>query len=177
MSLDPARPEPASLLADAAGGNADALARLMALHDGSMRRICMVITGDTAMVDEAVQLAWVRAWRRMGTLRDESRLRAWLMSIAANEARQQVRAAARRRTREVQGALPHPAVDPSLSDDLLDLADALARLSPDDRRLIALRHLGGLSSDEMARELGGSASSVRGRLARALERLRTELNR
>jgi RNA polymerase sigma-70 factor (ECF subfamily) len=175
--LDRPEPErPASLVAAAGSGDVEALARIMALHDGSMRRICMVVTGNAALADDAVQAAWVRAWRSIRSLRDPARLRPWLMSIAANEARQLVRSASRRRAHEA-AAEPSLPPDPALRGELLDLAAALERLPLDDRRLIALRHLAGLSSEEIAREIGGSAASVRGRLARALARLRQEMDR
>jgi RNA polymerase sigma-70 factor (ECF subfamily) len=177
VALDRAEPEPpAALVAAVAAGDVDALARVMALHDGSMRRICMVVTGNTALVDDAVQAAWVRAWRSMRGLRDPTRLRPWLMSIAANEARHLLRSAYRRSDHERTWQLAEPA-DPALRGELLDLAAALERLGPDDRRLIALRHLAGLSSEEIARELGGSPASVRGRIARALARLRKDMDR
>jgi RNA polymerase sigma factor (sigma-70 family) len=64
-----------------------------------------------------------------------------------------------------------------MEGDLLDLADAVSRLEPDERRLLALRYVADLTSDDIAREVGGSASSVRGRLARIIRRLRTELLR
>jgi RNA polymerase sigma-70 factor (ECF subfamily) len=127
-------------------------------------------------VDDAVQGAWVRAWRSMRGLRDPARLRPWLMSIAANEARQLVRSANRRSAHERAWEMPEPA-DPTRRAELLDLAAALQRIDPGDRRLIALRHLAGLTSEEIARELGRSPASVRGRLARALARLRLEMDR
>ena len=170
-------PESASLIEAAASGDADALARIMALHDGSMRRICMVITGDPALVDDAVQAAWVAAWRRLGTLRDPARLRPWLMSVAANEARQLIRAASRRHGHEQRARPPTFGADPSLRAEVLDLAAAVSHLDPDARRLLALRYVAGLTSEEIAREVGGSPSSVRGRVARLVERLRKELGR
>jgi len=60
--------------------------------------------------------------------------------------------------------------------DLVDLERALGRLEPDDRRLIAMRYVAGLDSTEIAAQLGGSASGVRSRLARLLDRLRTDLD-
>ena len=53
---------------------------------------------------------------------------------------------------------------------------ALAHLKPDDRRLLALRFVAGFDSTEIARHTGLSASGVRSRLARLLDRLRTEID-
>lgn len=168
-------PGEASLVEAAANGDVDALARMMALHHGSMVRICMVVTGDASLAADAAQDAWVTAWRRLRTLRDPQRLRPWLMSVAANEARQLLRRAHRRGTYERMAPPGLPAPDPAARVEVLDLADAVGRLDVDDRRLLALRYVGGLTSDEIARELGGSGSAVRGRLARIVARLRLEL--
>ncbi len=159
----------------AASGDVEALAEVMAAHDGDMTRICMVITGDVASARDAVQAAWPIAWRRMGTLRDPSRLRAWLMAVAANEARQLIRRERRRATHDGRAFALVQSPDPADAGDRLDLVAALARLAPDERRLIALRVAADLSSEEIARELGTTASAVRGRLARVLARLRGEL--
>ena len=57
----------------------------------------------------------------------------------------------------------------------LDLSNALARLDPDDRTLLALRYVAGFDSTELGKATGRSASGTRARLARLLDRLRTEL--
>jgi RNA polymerase sigma factor (sigma-70 family) len=49
-------------------------------------------------------------------------------------------------------------------------------LPPDDRRLLALRYVAGLDSTQIATHLGLSASGVRTRLARLLDRLRVDLD-
>lgn len=164
-----------AVLVRASNGDPQALAQIMAAHSGDMARICMVICGDPDVADEAVQVAWTSAWRRLGSLRDPDRLRPWLMAIAANHARQLLRSAGRRRSYE-GSVMAAAALDPGSRPELLDLAEAVAHLQPDERRLVGLRFVGGLTSEEIARELGGSASSVRGRLARIVKRLRTELD-
>lgn len=63
-----------------------------------MTRVCFVICGDLDVADEAVQAAWPIAWHKLGSLRDPGRVRPWLVSIAANEARRLIR---RRRRRTV----------------------------------------------------------------------------
>lgn len=141
----------------------------------------MVITGNRALVDDAVQAAWVTAWRRLGSLRDADRLRPWLMSVAANEARQLIRSIGRRADYERAAASAQashgPGGDPAAAADRVDLVQAVRQLSPDERRLVALRFVADLTSEQIARELGGSASAVRGKLARIVARLRRELDR
>ena len=57
----------------------------------------------------------------------------------------------------------------------MDLDAALSLLSPRDRQLVALRYGLDLTSEEIAPQLGISASGVRARLRRVLRRLRKEL--
>jgi RNA polymerase sigma factor (sigma-70 family) len=65
--------------------------------------------------------------------------------------------------------------EPADRAEYLDLARAVRLLDADDRRLVALRYVAGLTSPEIAREVGGTAAAVRGKLARAVARLRREL--
>jgi RNA polymerase sigma-70 factor (ECF subfamily) len=161
----------------AAAGDETAFARIVGAHHDDMTRVCFVICGDLDIADEAVQAAWPIAWRKLGSLRDASRLRSWLVSIAANEARQLVRRRRRRTVVElaIKGAT-HAGADPAGQVVDLDLANALAKLDPDDRALLALRYVAGFDATELARATGRSPSGTRARLARLLDRLRTELS-
>lgn len=163
-----------SLVEAAQAGDHEAFAHIMAAHDGDMTRVCVVICGNVQTARDAVQAAWPIAWRRLASLRDPDRLRPWLMSVAANEARQLLRAE-RRRQRHERLVEPVAVRDPAERGEQLDLIAAVARLAPDDRRLVALRYVAGLTSLEIAQQLGGSPASVRGKLARLVGRLRKEL--
>ena len=162
--------------ARAAAGDEAAFSQIVAAHHADLRRVSYVICGDLDLVDDAVQQAWLIAWRKMGSVREASRLRAWLLAIAANETRQILRR--RRRRPEVEldpGWHDQFADDPFRPDDGLDLARALAGLSPDDRSLLALRYVASLNATEIARVSGRTAGGVRSRLARLLARLRKEM--
>lgn len=165
-----------ALVGLAVGGDEAAFTRIVEAHHDDMLRVGFIVCGDADLADEAVAAAWLIAWRKLGDLREPGRLRPWLVSIAANEARQ---AARRRRRRGVveltvadAGGAPD---DPGARVTDIDLANALARLDPDDRALLALRYVAGFDSSELARATGRSASGTRARLARLLDRLRTEL--
>jgi RNA polymerase sigma factor (sigma-70 family) len=167
----------AGAVALAGAGDETAFARIIRAHHDDMTRVCFVICGDLDVADEAVQAAWPIAWRKLGGLRDPGRLRPWLVSIAANEARQLVRR--RRRRSVVEAAMVSsvsPGVDPASHVGDLDLTNALGRLDPDDRVLLALRYVAGFDSTELARATGRSPSGTRARIARLLDRLRTELS-
>jgi len=161
----------------AARGDEAAFSRLVAEHHASMSRVAFVICGDTEATRDAVQSAWSIAWRRLHTLRDPDQVRAWLIAIAANEARQSIRQQRRRPILDISDAIEHHAGgDPADAIGLVDLQRALAHLKPDDRRLLALRFVAGFDSTEIARHTGISASGVRSRLARLIDRLRTDID-
>ena len=165
-----------AVVRSAATGDAAAFAGLVAEHHASMARVAYVICGDAETTRDAVQSAWTVAWRRIGSLRDPSQVRAWLVAIAANEARQAVRR--RRRVMIVDLSADVAQADGADADDaleLLDLQRVLAGLKPEDRGLLALRYAAGLDSSEIARQLGLSASGVRSRLSRLVDRLRVDL--
>ncbi len=164
------------LVRQAADGDEAAFTQIVATHHDDMLRVSFVVCGDADLADEAVAAAWLIAWRKLGDLREPDRLRPWLVSIAANEARQAIRR--RRRRGVVELAMPDPLADsgdPARRAADIDLMNALARLDPDDRALLALRYVAGFDSSELARATGRSASGTRARLARLLDRLRTEL--
>ena len=165
-----------TLVGLAVEGDEAAFTRIVEAHHDDMVRVSFVVCGDADLADEAVAAAWLIAWRKLGDLREPDRLRPWLVSIAANEARQAVRR--RRRHGVVELAMANTPVasgDPAARANDIDLVNALARLDPDDRALLALRYVAGFDSTELARATGRSASGTRARLARLLDRLRTEL--
>lgn len=88
--------------------------RLIRAHHDDMTRVCFVICGDLDIADEAVQAAWLIVWRKLRSLRDPGRLRPWLVSIAANEARQLIRRRQRRTVVELSvGDSATSSVDPA----------------------------------------------------------------
>jgi RNA polymerase sigma factor (sigma-70 family) len=168
----------AAAVALAARGDEAAFTRIVRAHHDDMTRVCFAICRDLDLADEAVQTAWPIAWRKLGTLREPERLRPWLVSIAANEARRLLRGRRRRTVVEISTGLvsQDSAEDPAARVSDLDLAAAYSRLAPDDRALLALRYVAGFDSTELGRALGKSPSGTRARLARLLDRLRSELS-
>jgi RNA polymerase sigma-70 factor, ECF subfamily len=168
----------AELLDLARSGDRQAFTELVDRHHAELVRIAYVVTGDLDAARDSAQLAWIKAWQRLPSVREPERLRAWLIAIAANEARQHLRAHRRRRVREI---VPAPLEDPgghdaATSADRLDLGAALARLEAADRELIAMRYLAGLNAEEIGVATGLTASGVRSRLSRLIARLREDLD-
>jgi RNA polymerase sigma-70 factor (ECF subfamily) len=173
-----------TLVRSAARGDEVAFARLVAEHHPSMMRVAWVIVDDPDAALDAVQSAWSIAWRQLPRLREPERVGSWLVAIAANEARGTMRRRRRQRASEIAidpGDPDEPAApagsDPASGIGAVDLDRVLASLDPEERRLLALRYVAGYDSSEMGRLLGTSASGVRSRLARLLDKVRKELDR
>jgi RNA polymerase sigma-70 factor (ECF subfamily) len=157
-------------------GDEVAFARIVAAYHLDLVRVAYVICGDEALAEDAAQAAWWIAWRKLPTLRDHDRVKPWLVAVAANEARKLVKREHRHGIVELKVAAdPSAGTDPGGAIDHVDLANALGHLKPEDRALVAMRYAADLDSTELAPVLGISASGVRTRLSRLLDRLRKEL--
>ena len=170
--------EGSALIALAAAGDEAAFESIVSSYHEDMRRVCVVVAGEEGIAEEAVAAAWSIAWRKLGAVRDPARLRPWLVSVAVNEARQLLRARRRRALIEVPvvaGEEPGGSWDSGSEIDSMDLRNALARLDPSDRALIAMRYLAGFDATELAFATGRSPSGTRARLARLLNRLEKDL--
>jgi len=169
---------PATTVADAVAGDAMAFARIVRAHHDDMVRVCQLICGDTDLAQDAAQAAWPIAWQKLASLRDPDKLRPWLVSIAANEARQMLRRLHRDRVVSIEVAvIRSDHADPAWRSSDDELVSAIRRLPEEDRTLIALRYVSGFDASEIAPILGLSPSGVRTRLSRVVARLRQEVDR
>lgn len=175
-----------ALVARARRGDDAAYATLVRAHQDVAFRIAMLITTDAAEAQDATQDAFLKAHRALARFRPGEPVRPWLLTIVANEARNRRRSAGRRdhlATLAAAERRPEPgdAVPSSPEAALLSaerrtaLLEALGRLRPEDRLVIGARHLLELSERETASALGCRPGTVKSRLSRALERLRSEL--
>jgi RNA polymerase sigma-70 factor (ECF subfamily) len=134
-------------------------------------------------VDEVVQEALVRAWRRRGSCRGADRM-PWMRQIARNEA---LRLIDRRRRRDEHELLDDATLLAGIADDAgaraqdglllqMQVQQAMRRLSIADRQLLALRYERDLTQPEVARMLGIPEGTVKIRLHRLRGRLRKALD-
>lgn len=138
-------------------------------------RLACAMLHDAPAAEDVVQDASLIAWRKLATLDDRTRIKAWFLGIVANECRNTAR---RRWTRSVRFGLP-----PTLSVisgeqqsvDRADLRQALRRMSHDDRLVVSLYFYLDLPLTEVAAVAGTSIDAARKRLYRAVKRLRPEL--
>lgn len=173
-----AEPNLADVLASARSGDDTAFARIVETYDGDMYRVCVAIARDQTIAADGVQAAWAIAWKKIGTVREPERLRPWLVSVAANETKKLLNKRARRSEVEHidRGSVDGGSADPATGVASIDLRDALERLDPDDRALLAMRYVAGFNATELAGAIGLSPPGTRARLQRLLARLRTELD-
>lgn len=151
-----------------------AFAVLVADHHADLVRLAYAIVGDPDLANDVAQSAWTSAWRNRHRLREPEKVRGWLLTIAANEARRSLRY---RRLRQLVPLLDDgaPRTAERAPDDHIDLVEALQRLSPRDREILARRYALGETSQEIGEQIGMSDSGVRVRIGRLLEALREVL--
>jgi RNA polymerase sigma factor (sigma-70 family) len=173
----------AHLVTRARDGDRDAYAMLVARHEELAFRTAYVICGDAAEAQDAAQEAFLKTYMTLARFRDGAPFRPWLLRIVANEARNRRRSAGRREHLVTLAAAQPGAGEASASADVAvlareraaALAAALHRLSPDHREVLVLRYLLDLSEQECAAVLGCRLGTVKSRHARALARLREQL--
>lgn len=137
----------------------------------AVHRYLLFLTGNRAIAEDLTGETFEKAfriWRRFDPRRGTAR--AWLCGIARGTALDHFRSEERRRRRESRYARELPQVEePQLGPG--DLEAAVARLSPTEREIVALRVLLELDGPTVARVLGISTTACSTRLSRALKRL------
>ncbi len=163
-----------------------ALETLLERFGTPMATLARSMLRDPAEAQDVVEEALVRAHDAGPGFRGERGVRTWILRITANLCRDRMR-----RRKFNAGSLDGPVAmddvglrfDPVAGwDEAMDqealarrLDAAIARLADDAREAVILRHRLGLSYEEMSDTLGVPLGTIKSRLARALEALRSEL--
>ena len=158
----------------------DAYAVLVARYRDRFARYAVRMLGNREDAEEALQDAFVRAYRSLARCESPERFDAWLFSILINRCRTAgARAARRERTfvgdeATLQGAaLDRGAVlEAERRAWREELERALARLDAGQREAFLLKHMEELSYEEMAVLTGVGVSALKMRVKRACDRLR-----
>ena len=158
-------------------GDVEAYRVLVERHWRGVLAVLRQRLGNSADVEDLLQETFVRAYERLGQLREPRKFRLWLLRIATK-----LCADLRRRRREVvpgEESLrllverqPSRDARPSPDTHVLDAVEALPQKY---REVVMLRFLGGMTCKELAEFLDEPAGTVRNRLFRALEMLRSKL--
>lgn len=147
---------------------------LVAAHHDDLVRLAYAMLGDPDHANDVAQATWAAAWRHRSRLREPDKVRGWLLTITANEARRAMR---RQRVLRWVPLIDEgrPAPTTTSPDDAIDLVTALQRLPARDREILARRYALGETSQEIAAQVGMSDSGVRVRISRLLNALREDL--
>jgi RNA polymerase sigma-70 factor, ECF subfamily len=162
-------------------GDVDAFAEIVRRHERRLRIVLLRVLSDPRDVEEAVQDAFVQAWRNLDRYRGEAALFTWLYRIGVNAAL----ARARRKERtplRLEGLGGERAAHgsgeavPELATEAHELRsriiDALVQLSFEHREAVVLRDVAGLSNEEVAQALGVSLPAAKSRIHRGRLQLR-----
>jgi RNA polymerase sigma factor (sigma-70 family) len=172
-----------ALVRRAQDGDVNAYAELVRRHQDPVVRLAYVLCGSGVDVEDVAQEAFVKAYLAIDRVRPGGSFRSWLLRIAANEASNRRRSAGRRAGYELRLATDRASVEAAPSPEVAVLAGeshrgalvALAALPRRQRDVVACRYLAGLSESETAEVLGLAVGTVKSRSARALARLRHQL--
>jgi RNA polymerase sigma-70 factor, ECF subfamily len=139
-------------------------------------RLAFAMLHDAQAAEDAVQEASFTAWRKVGRISDQGRLRPWFLGVVANKCRN-----ARRRkwVADVRLGLPeHLSVVSGEEQSLrgTDLRRAVARLRHEDRLVVVLYFYLDMTLDDIATVAGSSVGATRARLYRSIRKLRPDLD-
>ncbi len=174
--LSPAAPPDADCIRAVLAGDAEAFGTLVERYQHEYMRFAVRMLGIRDDADEALQSAFVRAFRALEQCRDPERFGAWLYRIVVNECRTRATRRGRRERWFVRDeTLLEQAAAPSADDAGAareEIQRALDRLPADQREAFVLKYVEELSYEEMAEITGVGISALKMRAKRACQRLR-----
>jgi RNA polymerase sigma-70 factor (ECF subfamily) len=138
-------------------------------------RLALGMLHDPSAAEDAVQEASFTAWRKLGRIQHQDRLRAWFLGVVANNCRNTRR---RKWVADVRLGLPEHLSVTSGEERSLSAADlrrAVARLRHEDRLVVVLYFYLDMPLEDVAAVAGSSVGAARARLYRSIQRLRPEL--
>ena len=165
------------LVERAGRGDHDAFGRLVGGSIARLEAVARLILRDQELARDAVQDAYIRAWRDLPGLRDPDRFDAWLHRLTVNACLDVVR---RRRRRPIEVELT-PISPPTIGDETGLVADrdqlerGFRHLGMDHRAVLVLHYYVGMSVSALAETLGIPLGTAQSRLGRALAALRTAM--
>jgi RNA polymerase sigma factor (sigma-70 family) len=149
-------------------------------HGRMVWQVCRSVVQDSQAAEDAFQATFLILVRKGGAIRKPELLGNWLYGVAYRVAVRARSAAARRRWRESDGVEHLTArldKDPGLGDVQKVVHEEMQRLPEHYRTLLVMCCLQGKTREEAARELDWPVGTVKGRMSRARDLLRSRLQR
>jgi RNA polymerase sigma factor (sigma-70 family) len=157
-----------------------AFATLLQRHGPLVFGYCRQVLRDLHAAEDAFQATFLVLARKAASIRKHESLAPWLHRVALNISHAAKTSAAQRHTHERQAALmsqPHSASEVTLRDWQPLLHEEVNQLPEKYRVPVILCYFEGKTHEEAARRLAWPVGTVKGRLARARDLLRTRLAR
>lgn len=160
-----------------------AFAVLVERHAARLIALCSRFANDAHAGQELAQDTWVLVWQRRDKYRGEGAFVAWLVTVARNHCRNQLRRLKSASARDAEAPPPESASTPGQIDALLleerrrRVRCALAELSPPMREALLLRYAEELRYDEMVSVVDAGESTLRSRVHHGLKLLKQKLER
>jgi RNA polymerase sigma-70 factor, ECF subfamily len=181
----------ATLVARLQAGDAEAYETLVRVHGGRLLSVARRFLPNTEDAQDAVQEAFIKAFRAIGTFQERAQLQTWLHRIVVNTALMKIRSRRRRPEEPIEDLLPTFQVDGHQTTESREWSDAvferketasvvrraIARLPEAYRVVLTLRDIEERDTLETAAALGTTTTVVKVRLHRARQALRTLLDR
>lgn len=158
----------------AKAGDADAFGALYALYANELYRYACAILRDKHLAEDAVQETCIKVYTNLQNLKNPDAFRAYFFKVLSNTAKTMLRRKAFTPVGEVLNeTLSAPDNTEATASDRTDLEHALLRLSDEERQIVLLSAVAGLTSKEIAETVDLTAGAVRSKLSRSLQKLRT----
>jgi len=178
-----------ALVQQCVAGEEDACTRLVTDHQRMVYQLGLHLLGDAQEALDLSQEVFLKVFRTLRQFRGQSTLRTWIYRIVVNQASNRQRWwRRRRRAQQVplddvmllpkglpEGQTPLPDRVLQQRETSARVWQALDQLPFDQRAVVVLREIDGLSYEEIATSLDVAVGTVKSRLARARENLRLKL--
>lgn len=166
------------LLKRAQSGDSSAFGELYALYAKELYRYARAILRDAHTAEDAVQEAFIKVYKNLNNIQNPDACKAYFFKTLSNTAKTMLRQNALQVVgEETTDTLPAPNDTAQTAEKRTDLDAALAKLSDEERQIVLLSAVAGLSSKEIADAVDLTAGSVRSKLSRSLQKLRTYLDK
>jgi RNA polymerase sigma-70 factor, ECF subfamily len=165
------------LVEQAQRGDHDAFAVLSRATAARLDAAARLILRDPEAAKDAVQDAYVRAWRDLRGLRDADRFDQWLYRLLANACRDQLRRRSHRPVEVELADVDHPTAPDAYASwgDRDQMERGFRSLKPEQRAVVVLHYYLGLPLPEAAATLGIPLGTAKSRLHHSLRALRAAL--
>ncbi|MBR0374778.1 MAG: RNA polymerase sigma factor [Mogibacterium sp.] len=162
------------LIERAIAGDKDAFCALYDLYKDKLYRYAYYRLGNREDAEDAVSECILSAWKQIGILRSSAAFQTWIFRILSRCCARRIKLTIL--DREKTAAAQDFYVGQTQADTVsVEVREALAQLSQSEADIVLLSAVAGLTSEEIAAQVGMTAGGVRSKLSRSLTKMRNYL--